>query len=311
MIYFDNCATREIGVLIMKNLTQRIARHVNAFLENKLILALRIIASLSGFAIRLWPGAENYILWIATVLSALAISTFVIQFALAVAHRFSEQIGHILLAHRYGFEYKQLDVRGVLKVDGSMELTRYVVLTTRSALTNITFYLRAFMPPDGSTGIIDFEKIDPPDIEMTAKPVENPSVGGATARVDFGPPLVPGDTAIYRTTERFAPGSFATTADRLASSRFEHEFLSWSVGRPTRHLLFRVSIPNSLDPVECRHDVWYGLEHELGSERHRAEWHRLEGCFSVIDPGLNYTVLQLEVDYPIVGLRYVLKWEYK
>jgi hypothetical protein len=130
---------------------------------------------------------------------------------------------------------------------------------------------------------------------------------GMVIDVTFDPPLNPRDEALYEVREQFPAGSFATTAQQIARMTPHYEYLAWQIDKPTRHFCFEVHVPNSLSPAECMYDVW----HDVYSEQtHRAEWERLASLFTVNSAG-HYTSIQLDILYPVLGLNYVITWQYQ
>lgn len=296
----------------MKNLSEWIRHIFDALLFSWAGRVIRALGALVGLGLRLWPDAEGTVLSIATIAGALMLLTFVIDITLFLSRRLADEATHFLLTRKYGFQYTKLTVKSSLnKSDGSMSVRRRVHLKTRVTLTHIRHYLHALMDPDeGSVEVVNLERFEPEWIDMTPSKVSDLSFQDRLViEVRFDPPLEPGDTAVYELSEKYPCGSFATSAEEMREAELEWEFLSWDISRPTKLLEFQVSVPTSLGPSGCTHDVWYGGGQI--HQTHRREWEATRDCFKAFEGEADNLILQINRPYPVLGLLYALKWKYE
>jgi hypothetical protein len=287
-------------------------RIIDIVFYNKLVFVLRVIASLSGLVIRLFPNATNEVLWGTAIISAAAVLSFVAQIALKYRHHLTDRFVYRIVARKYGYGYEDLKVKAFLKkpADGGMRLHRRVNIKTTSVQDCVRHYLHALaQPSQGVVEIAGIHLIEPKWISTTAKKVPELSYKqGMVIEVTFKPPLAAGDTAVYEIREKFPPGSFATTAQEMADMNLLQEHFSWIVDKPTKHIQIEVFVPTSLAPIECGYDVWYSVYSE---QRHRQEWDRMHAFFKTEEnKDLDFTCMRLDIPFPVLGLVYVIRWQY-
>jgi hypothetical protein len=283
---------------------------LEALINSKLILAIRIIASISAFIIFLWPIFEDKVRWVAGFAAAALILSWVAQFILTRFNRFQDRIAYAIEARKYGYGYEDLTIKAYLtETNGAMTTHRRVRLKTTSVQNHIRHYLRTFGTQlEDSVEITGLSHEQPRGTRVTAEKVPELSLpSGMVIDVTFDPPLNPREEALYEVREQFPGGSFATTAQQIAQMTLQYEYLAWHIDKPTRYICFEVHVPDSLSPTECGYDVWYGI---YSQQTHRMELGRLASLFVVASDG-QYTSLRLEVPYPVLGLDYVLTWQYK
>ncbi len=139
-----------------------------------------------------------------------------------------------------------------------------------------------------------------------------PEVLRSTARecfwsINFIPDLRQGTRVHYRFRTKSLPKTFAKTTEELKQRDMEKEHYSQLVTYPTARLRLHVSYDREVEPQNIHYDVWLGR----GGVQHVAEYIRISqnNFFStgVDEDGRMYG--ELDVHYPIHGLRYVLTWK--
>jgi hypothetical protein len=316
----DEPSSRRVtGGMIMESRGELINTITDAIVGNRTIALLRIIASLVGLAILvvalIWPGnalAEKAVKWAGVVLVALVLLSVAIQVAQKWFSHTSDQIAHAIVAKKYGYGYESLQVLAYLEPSsGGMRIHRRVRLNARATQQRVRHYLHSLgESPEGSDSmeIGGLHKIEPGYIDMTVEKVRELSYGDRMViEVTFDPPLDAKKVAEYEIHEQFPPSAFATTAKEMADRDLQFEYLSWHINKPTKSLLLRVHIPTYLNPKKLDHDVWYG---GYSRQRHGPEWNRMESCFKEREDNGQISI-ELDVPFPVLGLLYVLKWQYE
>jgi hypothetical protein len=302
------------GVAV-KNWGESIDAVKNAVVGSRIILLLRIIGSLAGvagiIARTFWPNnllAERVLQWGVVTAVALVVISIVIQ---KWGDHLFDRIAYVIVANRYGYGYEELVVKAHLEEHTrSMRLHRRVHVKATATQNSVRHYLHNLSDSTaGDVEIDDVHKIDPPDIDIDVKKVPELSYKDRLViEVAFHPHLDKGDDLTYEIREKFPPGAFVTTADELKPKRLPFEYLSWHVNKPTRAFTYMVSIPESLCPTNCGYDVWYG---GYSQQRHKQEYRRLKPLFEVSEVEPFYVSMQLNIPFPVLGLIYVIKWEYE
>jgi len=232
-------------------------------------------------------------------------------------------------AQVYGYKYEKLQVRAVMGEDGSASVSRTVkVVSTSPELREVHHYL---MVPGSKENLEESPSLvakliscDDPlrGLNIEKKNGEGrPTFGRLRFVVKIEPPLGKRKGIEYALQETAPSGTFALTKDQLPSG-MEHEFFAWEISRPTRELLLEIKIPIRTATENQVFDVWRGTE--FGPSTFVPEFERVKsfskakgerrrdftGWRRVIKgiKGRDYIICTLIVPYPILGMRYVVKW---
>ncbi len=121
-----------------------------------------------------------------------------------------------------------------------------------------------------------------------------------------------GETIIYVMEEQLlTSGLFAIglSKDDMSKRKMSHDFFNWNINRPTRRLTVEVSFPKHVKPYVYGAEVRYASASGFASSRlHDVELKKLSRpTWSSSSDGQN--ILKLDVDYPMIGLIYGLRWQ--
>ena len=124
--------------------------------------------------------------------------------------------------------------------------------------------------------------------------------------INFVPALKEGQVVSYRYRQKTLPGAFARSLQEMRAHNLEYEFFSNHVTYPTEKLQIRVTFAPEITPRRIGYDVWLGS----GRTRHMGEYARVQTDrdFESNRDADNKVYGQLQVAYPIQGLRYVITW---
>lgn len=124
--------------------------------------------------------------------------------------------------------------------------------------------------------------------------------------LNFVPPLRRGQEIMYSYRQNFPAQTFITSADELAARRLDFDYSTDMIPYPTERLVSTVVFPHGFIPQWVRYDVWMGK----AFVRHVSEYVRLEtlGAFESGYTADNRLYMKLDVQYPVRGLIYVLRW---
>jgi hypothetical protein len=125
--------------------------------------------------------------------------------------------------------------------------------------------------------------------------------------INFVPGLRKGKSTSYRYRVTTLPGSFALTLEEARRRNLDHEHYSHQISYPTSHFRLKVSFSQEIAPASISYDVWIGK----GGVRHMDEYIRVakESYFRTGTDKDNQVYGEVEVPYPIYGLRYLIIWK--
>lgn len=125
--------------------------------------------------------------------------------------------------------------------------------------------------------------------------------------INFIPDLRAGKTVNYRFKQKCLPHSFALNLDEMRQRGLDLEHYSQQITYPTARFSLRVAFASELSPETIDYDVWLGR----GGVRHMEEFIRISqaGFYSTGTDADNRIYGELDVEYPIQGLRYAITWK--
>jgi hypothetical protein len=232
----------------------------------------------------------------------------------APRHLSEEEITYHTLSSRYGIGYQRLQVDCTIRPDGSAEVRRVVKVEAYSEFDRLdTFLLIPESPPDGETRDIDLLQVASrsPDYNVSARGLLRQG-GRLYAEIKISPQLSEGAVVEYEMVEHLPPGLYAIdlTPEQLSRRETDFEYFGWNINRPTRRLTLRAYFPERTKPTVYGLEVRYapaapGLFKRTTQREEQARLARptLEG------PVGGRYVLKLDVEYPMIGLIYILRWE--
>lgn len=215
-------------------------------------------------------------------------------------------------AGRYGMGNRSIEVQWAIRDDGSASLVRMIDLEAYSQVTTLETYLAI---PEKSTsgsirdiGLEDIES-EPPFREVKATKVEQHS-NRLSVSLSIDPPLRKGDLLKYKMQENLAKKlySIELTAEQQKLREKQYDYSGWNINLPTKKIVLKVFIPTKAKPKEFWAEVRYAST--AGFPANRIQ---LEETERLPKPSFSFEgelfVLKLEVDYPMLGLIYLLAWE--
>ena len=219
------------------------------------------------------------------------------------------------LAQRYGMGYNQLEIHCTITPDGSALVQRKMTLEAYSEIGELDAFL--LIPEPQSPGeearkitAIDISSLNPGWNVSLADTFE--ALGSLYTVIRISPPLSEGQSIAYQLTEMLPSGLYAIgfTKEELAARKTPYDYFGWNINRPTRKLSLRVWFPEAVKPNVYSGEVRYASAAPgFPSERlQHEEQKRLERP-SLIGPEGGRYFLKLDVDYPMIGLIYILRWQ--
>jgi len=219
------------------------------------------------------------------------------------------------LAERSGMGYDRLEVDCTIGPDGSALVRRKVTLEAYSEIGELdAFLLIPESQPPGEEArkitAVGISSLSPGWSVSLADTFE--ALGSLYTVIKVAPPLSEGQSITYQMTEMLPPGLYAIgfTKEELAARKTPYDYFGWNINRPTRKLSLRVWFPEAVKPNVYSGEVRYASAAPgFPSERlQHEEQKRLERP-SLIGPEGGRYFLKLDVDYPMIGLIYILRWQ--
>lgn len=212
-------------------------------------------------------------------------------------------------AARYGIGYELLRVKCMINEDGSATIARKVTVKAFSETRKLDTYL--LISGDESRDVnIDLVRSLTPGwtIELTDTIEE---LGRLSAELTISPPLEEEQMITYEMREELAAVTFAIqlTEDEISNRKIPYDFFNWNINRPTNKLVLETHFPPHTDPTVFSAEVRYASASGFPSVRlqeQEQKWYEPYWVDSLED---NRRILKLEVDYPMLGLIYGLRWQ--
>jgi len=217
-------------------------------------------------------------------------------------------------AMRYGMGHGELKVSCTIRKDGSASIVRQVTVEAYSQLSRLeTSLIIPEPPPSGKKRGFS----SPPRIEPTTD--YNVSLVKAVERerkqfaeIAFSPELHEDEIGGFKMTEEISPGVYAIdlSEEDIANRKTPYDYFGWNIDRPTRSLHLWVYFPDGVKPVVYGAEVHYTpVVQDIATTRVQyEEQKRITGPSLVGPEGGRYT-LRLDVDFPMIGLIYIVRWQ--
>jgi hypothetical protein len=158
---------------------------------------------------------------------------------------------------------------------------------------------------------VDIEPVAPPPYVSLVRTV--PLEKKLFAEIAFSPELHEGTAAGFKMTEKLSPGLFAvglSEKDLRKRCNPDKDYFGWNIDRPTRTLRLKVFFPEGVKPRVFGSEVRYAIAFS-DTETARFQYEeqkRLQGPFLTGPERLSY-ILKLDVEYPMIGMIYILYWQ--
>lgn len=227
---------------------------------------------------------------------------------------FDAEQAHTYWARRYGIGYNLQQIRWDIAQNGAATVARVIEIEAYAALDDLDTYLSIpEKASDDTERSVDFEDIKSLSsdrrITLEEKKIES-ELRRLSAKIVFSPRLGDGERATYKMTERLSPIYAVNVSEAELNQREKsYDYAGWNINRPTRRLTMRVDFPEGARPTAYNAEVRYASTSGFPSDRlHYEEHRRLQEPTLERDHDGRYA-LQLEVNYPMIGLIYILRWQ--
>lgn len=228
----------------------------------------------------------------------------------------SDESVFTLMTRRYGIGYTSLEIDCVINNDGSATVTRTVELIAESDITQLDTVLFILTEKDGYWDIKNLRvKSTETKHEVTASS-ELQDRNKQSVKISFSPPLRPKDVAGYSLVEKLPAEfySFAHSDEELKTLRKYdqlfgyNDYFGWHINRPTKKFIVRVFLPENWKTQQFESKVLHATASAFpSSSEQREENRRLD--FGLFGPEVNRYYLELSIDYPMIGLIYLISWQ--
>lgn len=210
-----------------------------------------------------------------------------------------DQIAYELMSQRYGFGYEVLDVKCTIFGVDKCQIDHKYRVKAFSRLSQLDHYLSLESSNSNHSPVrVEIVNSSPPNaIELG---ISTTSTNKPIVRVNLVDPLSEGSEIDYILRQELNERFYGVDME---------DFFGWSINRPIKKLILSIIFPNNLRPKNHQSKVWVAsVVPELKSERDNiTEKVRIgEPKIEQIE-GTLYK-LQIEIDYPMVGLIYAISW---
>lgn len=214
----------------------------------------------------------------------------------------------IYTASRYGIGYESLSVTCIICNDGSAKVLRRIKVNAHAEIAHLDTYLLI----DGNVNNENRSKVRSINDEREIMLVNTKKEAGQlSGELLINPALQKGDSLIFAMEENLSSRLFAIgmTEDELSTRNSPYDYFNWNINRPTKQLILEVHFPNFAKPYVFGGEVRYASASGFPSVRlHDIELKHLSPP-KWVEPHNKKEVLKLEVNYPMVGLIYGIRWQ--
>lgn len=209
-------------------------------------------------------------------------------------------------AEHYGLRLERIESRAEMTEEGGESSVNTVTVTaTKPMVTQIEHYTSGGFTGGEPSDDVELKVHEPHDsaIKMTTRELRT-TPNSVFAILTFRPGLPVGVPLTYSYTETSPSGTYLTDRDEVHDLSLRCEYSSREIKYPTGFLDTKLVFPLGVECEDIAHDVWC----DEGQIRHEDEYHRVAGAL-VDGREINGQYwLGLRVEYPILGLRYVILW---
>jgi hypothetical protein len=275
------------------------------------VLVIGVLAGLSTVFSRIFPDPK-LTQAIAIMILAVVIAFFLFLLAMRIITWSDGEKTYKYSAKRYGIGYGSLEVSCILHLDGSAIIRRKLLVEAYSRINGLETSL--FVPETSEPGSWN-ESINP-RVEADAKDYIV-SLGSVKtiekkqfAQIVFAPELNEGKTLTFAMEQDVFPGVFATAlSEKDVNKLKEKDYFGWNIDRPTRSLHLRVYFPEKMKPTVFGTLVQYNIAFsDIETARYQYEEQKRLKEARLVESDEGKPVLKLDIDYPMVGLMYILYW---
>ncbi len=224
------------------------------------------------------------------------------------------EIDYKYQAKRYGMGYDSFELQCIIDLDGSAKVIREVKTKAYSEISVFDTFIRIQeKDPDGKSRDVELGEIESNDKnrQLTLRTIKNqPGSGNISAKIDVYPPLKSGDILSYRISDFYLPkGLFGIDLSRQELQKRENpiDYFGWHINRPTRKFTLQIFFPAGRQPVVFRSEVRYAKAAGDISDQGPTEEAKNLKPPTLSRSGDRY-VLNLEIEYPLSGLIYMIGW---
>lgn len=229
--------------------------------------------------------------------------------------RSERQTTYLFTSKRYGIGYDSLRIECIVNEDGSAIVQRTVDVKAFSNLSKLDVFLLIPEEPkeDATREPIDLSKVRSltPKRKVSVEKSSKNS-GELSAIIDIAPPLSEGEHVTYEMIEQLPPNLYAINLEdsALAQRATPYDYFGWSINRPTQKLQLDVFFPEFFVPQDYGVEVRYASTSNFPSERlHHKEIEYIKKSLKITGPEGGRYALRLEVNDPMVGLIYLIRWQ--
>lgn len=196
---------------------------------------------------------------------------------------------------------------------GEAIVKRHIQISATTKISELDTFLMFPNPKDGEGNLksVDVRCLSPGK-DIHAKVSQETTADQLIQYLEFDPPLENGDSIIYEIVEEaedqvFMMGQDITITANSQDSTLQ-EFFGWSIYRPTRRLELKVTFPKNEVPIDYDTEVRRADTTGFGREIIETEPRNQLNTPQMTGPYGDRHTLSWEVDFPMMGLVYMLRW---
>jgi hypothetical protein len=210
----------------------------------------------------------------------------------------------------FGFVYYDHRVECHLSRDGAFDILTTLKMAAKiDGVESIEHMVSAPHAPENWDDVIDLTATDKDDqsVRLTYQVLDR---SAKTLYWLFRalPELPKGHRIEYSYSERLPADSFAMDKSKMQSRNLEWEYFAVRISYPTERLQFTVDLPAGFVPEHRAYDIWFGTRNKVRHVQEHVRVTESEFWHTARNSKSDQLQLRLNVDSPIQGLYYVIKW---
>jgi hypothetical protein len=225
------------------------------------------------------------------------------------------EVIYFCMSQSYGVGYDEMRVSCNISSDGSAIVQRTVRVKAYSHIGELDTFLLTPEPEPPNTprrdfGFLAIRSLTKEREVDLVRPKDQP--GSRSCIVRISEPLEKGQELTYELVEKVPSGLYAMnlTEEVLRSRTTPYDYFGWNINRPTAKLSLDVSFPSNIKPEVYDREVRFASTSPgLPSETRQLEQEGSLDRPDLLNPKRDNWQLRLEIDYPMIGLIYVVRWQ--
>ncbi len=283
----------------------------DVILGSKILQGIALILALITGVLTLFDRIPSQFKPLSERLLFLVLGYLGVAFLRWVIRKTIDELHYLYRAKRYGMGYSNFRVQCIISENGSARIVREVEVEAYSEVSEIDTFVRMekenFDELSGNIRLGSIKSKSGRKLNLVPFFEKNPGI--SSANITFAPPLKAGDREHYSINDFYLPEGLYGIAFSDSDTPKKMFKWGWHVNRPIRKLIIRVQFPYEMEPRTYSHNVVTSAAAGKATEnvKHGEKKRLILSSLEMID---GRQTLHAEIDYPLCGLIYLIRWDW-